>query len=83
MADEARESPSKRILRDEQRSITGDQKLSAAIKRRFLTNNPVAINQNTEQRQQPGKSGGDTGGKEGFQISAPWRLVPETGGVMR
>jgi RHS repeat-associated protein len=43
----------------------------------------VPINQNTEQRQQAGGSGGDTGGKESFQISAPSISLPKGGGAIR
>ena len=43
----------------------------------------MAINQKTEQKQQAGGSGGDTGGKESFQISAPSISLPKGGGAIR
>jgi len=40
----------------------------------------MAINQNTEQKQQAGGSNGAGGGKESFQISAPSISLPKGGG---
>ena len=43
----------------------------------------MAINQNTEQKQQAGGSNGASGGKESFQISAPSISLPKGGGAIR
>jgi hypothetical protein len=43
----------------------------------------VAINQNTEQKQQAAGSNGAGGGKESFQISAPSISLPRGGGAIR
>jgi len=43
----------------------------------------VAINQNTEQKQQASGSNGANAGKESFQISAPSISLPKGGGAIR